>query len=204
MFKLLGRLTSSNVQKVVWLLDELGLAYEQESVGGPFGGTRTEQYLALNPNATVPTLITDEGAIWESNTILRYLASRFEAGTLYPASPRARAMVDQWLDWQLGSLAPAFKPLYWGLVREKKPLADLLEHQQAVAALMRILDQRLATQSHVAHDHFTLADIAVASNVHRWFGLNLAEESTHHLRRYYQQLCGNALFDKHIMAIKMT
>jgi glutathione S-transferase len=204
MIKVLGRLTSSNVQKVVWMLDLLGQAYEQENRGGAFGGTKTEDYLALNPNATVPTVITDEGAIWESNTILRYLANRHGAAHLYPAAPLARAMVDQWLDWQLGALAPALRPLYVGLVREQKPLSELGSHRQAVANLMLMLDQQLARQAHVALDHFTLADIAIAPIVHRWYALELAAPETAHLRRYYEQLSADPLFAKHVTAIKMS
>lgn len=204
MIKLLGRLSSSNVQKVVWLLDVLGLQYEQEDVGGTFGGTRTEAYLALNPNATVPTVITDEGALWESNTILRYLAGRHSAAHLYPVAPMARAKVDQWLDWQLGSLAPAFRPVYVGLVREQKPLAELGTHHQALGVLFAMLDAQLGRQTHIAQEHFTLADIAIGSLVHRWYALGLANEQTANLRRYYDHLCGDALFAKHVLALKLT
>lgn len=204
MIKVLGRLTSSNVQKVVWALDVLGQPFEQENRGGPFGGTKEADYLALNPNATVPTVITDEGAIWESNTILRYLANRHGAAHLYPAAPMARALVDQWLDWQLGQLAPAMRPLYVGLVREQRPLAELGKERQAMADLMSLLDRQLSKQAHIALDHFTLADIAIAPIVHRWYALNLADQNTVNLRRYYDRIAADALFQKHVAAIKMS
>lgn len=204
MIKVLGRLTSSNVQKVVWALDVLGLAYEQENRGGPFGGTKDADYVALNPNATVPTVITDEGSIWESNTILRYLANRQGAAHLYPAAPMARALVDQWLDWQLGLLAPTMRPLYTGLVREQRPLAELGKERQAVAELMLLLDRQLSEQAHIALDHFSLADIAIGPIVHRWYALNLADQSTANLRRYYERIAADAAFQKHVASIKMS
>jgi len=77
MIRLLGRHTSGNVQKVLWLLEELGVAYEREDYGRQFGNTQTDEYRALNPNAKVPTLIAGDTVIWESHSILRYLAAMY-------------------------------------------------------------------------------------------------------------------------------
>src|ERR1051325_1839171 len=103
MLRVLGRGTSGNVQKVVWLLEELGASYKREDYGRQFNNTADAAYLALNPNGKVPTLVDGDTVIWESNTILRYLAAK--AGSkFYPADPAARSQVERWMDWQLASL----------------------------------------------------------------------------------------------------
>ena len=117
MLKILGRKNSSNVQKVLWCCDELGLAYEREDVGGSFGKNRDPEYLALNPNGLVPTIIDDGFVLWESNSIIRYLAAKHGRGTLYPEDLRARALAERWMDWQLSVLGPAIGPVFWGLIR---------------------------------------------------------------------------------------
>ena len=75
MIRLLGRQTSGNVQKMIFCLEELVLPYGREDYGRQFGNTLTEAYRKLNPNAKVPTLIDGDLVIWESHTILRYLAA---------------------------------------------------------------------------------------------------------------------------------
>ena len=84
MLQILGRKTSSNVQKVLWCCAELAIPFEREDVGGPFGGNDTPQYLAQNPNGLVPTIIDEGFVLWESNAIVRYLAAKHGRGTLYP------------------------------------------------------------------------------------------------------------------------
>ena len=105
MLKIWGRTSSSNVMKVLWLCDELGVAYERIDAGGAFGRTRDPDYLAKNPNALVPTIEEEDGyTLWESNSILRYLCNTRPGGAaLYPSAPRERADVERWMDWQLRS-----------------------------------------------------------------------------------------------------
>ena len=82
MLKIWGRRNSSNVRKVLWCAEEIGLPYESIEVGGSHGGTQTPEYLAMNPNSLVP-VIEDHGLpLWESNTIVRYLSARYALGTL--------------------------------------------------------------------------------------------------------------------------
>src|SRR6266852_5049331 len=90
MLKIWGRTTSSNVQKVLWCCAELGIAYERVDLGGPFGGNRDPEYLAMNPNGRVPTISDDGLILWESNTICRYLAATRHGERLYPSAPAAR------------------------------------------------------------------------------------------------------------------
>src|SRR5262249_32602906 len=113
MLKILGRLSSVNVQKVVWCADELGLAYERTDVGGSFGGNKTPEYLAMNPNGLVPVIQDDGFVLYESNAIVRYLGAKDERATLWPREARKRADVDRWMEWQSTSYTPAMRDAFW-------------------------------------------------------------------------------------------
>src|SRR6516165_7831253 len=118
MIKIWGRNTSVNVQKVMWAVGELELPHERIDVGGAFGKNKEPAYLAMNPNGLVPTLEEDDGfLLWESNSVVRYLAAKHGAGTLEPSGPHARALASQWMDWQLSIYGPAITPVFWGLIR---------------------------------------------------------------------------------------
>ncbi len=197
--RVLGRKTSNNVQKVLWLLEELGLPFQQEDYGGPFGKTKTPDYLKRNPNGTVPTLIDGDLAVWESNTILRYLANRAAADAIYPAAAAARSQVERWMDWQIGTLSPAFRPLFIGLVRDRRPLADLQEARDANAPLFKLLDGTLASQAFLAGNQLSLADIAIGPMVYRWYTLGLAQDDTPHLRAWFDGLCARPGYRAHVM-----
>jgi glutathione S-transferase len=202
-FKLLGRRTSNNVQKVLWLLEELGVAFDHEDYGGPFGKTRTPQYLALNPNGTVPTLLDGSFVLWESNAILRYLAGG-QQSPFYPADPARRALADQWMDWQLGVLSPAFRPLYVGLVRDRRDPAALDDALREARRLFQILDAQLGTTPWVAGPALSLADFALGPMVHRWMTLPLERGEQHHLRRYHDALRARPAFARHVAAIALA
>src|SRR3546814_14715435 len=77
MLRLLGRRTSANVQKVTWLLTELGIAFQMDDVGGEFGGNRTPEYLRRTPNGVVPALIDADTSVWEPTPHLRYIPNRY-------------------------------------------------------------------------------------------------------------------------------
>ena len=131
MIKIWGRNTSANVQKVMWAVGEIGLPHERIDVGGPFGKNREAAYLAMNPNGLVPTLEEEDGfLLWESNSIVRYLAAKYRNTVLEPADLRERARASAWMDWQLSVLAPAIFACFWGLVRtppEKRDYAAIEE-----------------------------------------------------------------------------
>ena len=113
-----GRANSVNVQKVLWCLTELGLAYERIDAGMSYGRTREAEYLAMNPNARIPTLVEGDFVLWESNSIMRYLCLAHGLGTpIYPEAPKQRASVDRWLDWTLSTVQPVDRPVFWGIVR---------------------------------------------------------------------------------------
>lgn len=198
MIRVLGRRTSNNVQKVLWLLAEMNLPCRQEDYGGTFGGTNTPEYLRLNPNATVPTLIDDGMVLWESNAIVRYLA-RKHGSPLSPNAPAGQALVEQWMDWQIATLSPAFRPLYIALVREKQAVADLGDVRKPAARLFSILDQAVSERPFISGNEMTLADIAIGPMIFRWFTLGLAGEDYPHLARLLERLAARPAFQQHVM-----
>ncbi len=198
MIKVLGRRSSNNVQKVLWLLEELGIEFLQEDCGGPFGKTQTPEYRQLNPNMTVPTLIDGSFSLWESNTILRYLAAKNQAD-FYPTDLQQRANIDKWLDWQLGTLSPTFRPLYVELVRARKSIQQVEANAGTARNLFAQLDRNLGRQTYIAGDALTLADIAIGPMVYRWYKLGLAQPDTVNLRRLLQCLEMRPAFTKHVM-----
>lgn len=176
--RILGKTASINVRKVLWTCDELGLAVEREDWGGGFRSTQAPEFLALNPNGLVPVLVDGATVLWESNTICRYLAGREGDGDLLPIEPRARARVEQWMDWQATELNNAWRYAFMALVRRSPTHTDA----SAVAAsaaewsrLMTLLDGQLARGgAFVAGADFTLADVVLGLSAHRW-RMTLAE-----------------------------
>src|SRR5690606_36054921 len=153
MLRIRGRVTSINVQKVLWCADELGLDYERIDVGGKFGGNDTAQYLAMNPNGLIP-VIDDAGfVLYESNPILRYLAGREQGTALWPASLRERADIDRWMEWQSTNFSPAMWGAFWMLVRTPAERRDaaLVESSRAKSEKFAgILDAHLASRRYLA------------------------------------------------------
>lgn len=173
--KLLGRKTSGNVQKVLFLLEELKLPYEREDYGRQFNNTQTPDYLRLNPNAKVPTLVDGSLVIWESNTILRYLATKAKS-PLYPADPAKRTHVERWMDWQLASLNNPYLAMFREAKLEPaKRSADFAAQQMDLGAQLSILDKSM--RKWAVGDELTIADICLAPIVYRClrFGVELPE-----------------------------
>jgi glutathione S-transferase len=167
--KLLGRTTSINVRKVTWLLGELGAPYEREDWGLPLRDPKVPEFLALNPNAQVPVLVDDGFVLWESNAIIRYLAALHEH--FLPANLEGRALVDQWLAWQLGELNPQWGYAVYAYLRRNPAYTDAARIADSVArwiAKLSVLEGQLQKHRHVAGDDFTIADIAIALSTHRW------------------------------------
>jgi glutathione S-transferase len=171
MLKALGRVTSINARKVLWALDEMGVAYEREDWGVPLRDPRTPEFMKLNPNAQVPVIIDDGFVLWESGAILRYLADRHRSG-LWPADPRERALVDQWVTWQGTELNPSWGYAVAALLRKRPGYDDPDKLAAGIAAWttqMRIVDAQIATCGGiVANGRFSLADIVIALSTHRW------------------------------------
>lgn len=200
--KLLGRNTSSNVQKVLWLLDEIDRSYEREDYGGAHGRTTDEAYLRLNPNGTIPTLVDGDFAVWESNTILRYVAEVSGAESYYPKNVRSRVTCDQWMDWQNATLAPAMGPLYRLLVRTeptKRDPAIVDQLREKAGRLFGIMDGVLESSPFLAGSSLTLADIAIGPSAYRWFALRLNDPKTQSLEAWLRVLETRPAFRQHVM-----
>lgn len=198
MLKILGRRSSNNVQKVLWLLGELGIEVLQEDYGGLFGKTKTPEYRMLNPNGTVPTLVDEAFSLWESNAILRYVAAKYQSG-FYPTNLQERANADKWMDWQLGTLSPAFRPLYIAVVRGGKSIQQVETDAEVAHALFAQLDRELGRQTYIAGDALTIADMAIGPMVYRWYKLGLARSDTGNLYRLLQCFEKRPAFARHVM-----
>lgn len=197
MLRLLGRNTSGNVQKVIFLLEELGLPYAREDYGRQFNNTADEAYLSLNPNGKVPTLVDDKVVIWESNTILRYLCNKQKNTELYPADPAARTDVERWMDWMLAALNPS----YLGIFKEAKKApnerapswdADAKE----LKAQLTILDKGIAGKKWAGGSSFSLADIALGPVVVRCLDFPVDHGPYANLAAWRQNLTARPAFKK--------
>jgi glutathione S-transferase len=198
-----GRANSVNVQKVLWCLQELDLAYERIDAGMAFGKTREPDYLAMNPNARVPTLVDGDFVLWEFNSIMRYLVRAYRPDSpIYPHAPKVCAGVDRWLDWTLSTLQPVDRPVFWALVRtppEQRNMAAIQKDADAEAEQWRIVDAHLSTRRCIEGDDFTLADIALGAYARRWLGVEgITKPRFANLERWYAQLADRPGFVRFI------
>ena len=202
MRRLLGRANSSNVMKVIWLLEELGLPYQRDDVGGQFGGNDKPEYLAMNPTGLVPTLVEDDFVLWESNAILRYICNAHQAETpMWPREPRARANIDRWMDWQQTTMNRPGGIVFQGLVRMAPEKRDNMAIDRALEELGRAwqtIDQLLASRPYIAGPEFTLADMPLGVHVHRWFFFPVQRPDLRNLRAWYDRLLERPAYKQHV------
>ncbi len=202
MLKILGRNNSSNVQKVLWALGELGLEYTRDDIGGPFGGNRETNYLIMNPNGLVPTLIDGDTVLWESNVIVRYLARKYAPNSLLLDSLTDLARAEQWMDWQQTVVAPAHFPVFWGLIRtapEDRDLDAINNGRDRFEQVMTILDHHLSDSAFVGGENLSMADIPVGIMVYRWFTLDIERMELPSLHRWYQRLADRPAYKNNVM-----
>ena len=191
MLNIWGRMSSINVRKVVWAAQELELDFQRTDAGGPFGGVSSPEFLAMNPNGMVPVMDDAGYVLWESNAIVRYLCAKHATGTLYPDNLAQRFRAEQWMDWQQTSLNPAGRNAFIQLVRtpveQRQP--ELVEQSNAATEpLLAVLDQHLAGSAYMVGEHFSMADIPVACELHRWWGLPQPRQPHPHLQLWYAQV----------------
>ena len=189
MLKVLGRVTSINVRKALWALDELGVAYMREDWGMPVRDPKVPEFLALNPNGQVPVLVEGEFVLWESNAILIYLAER--EGALLPDQLAQRALTLQWLGWQASELNRPWGYAVNALIRKTPGYDDPARIADSMArwtAKMEILEAELARGSTVIGSGFTVADIALGLSVHRWMSIPADKTPLPAVADYYEGL----------------
>jgi glutathione S-transferase len=192
MLKIWGRLSSINVRKVVWAANETGVPYERFDAGLAFGVVGTDWYGSLNPNRLVPTIDDAGFVLWESNVIVRYLAAKYAPGTLYPQDLVQRFDAERWMDWQQTTTGPATRDAFWNLVRtppEKRDAAAVEASITRMAPLLVRLDAHLANRRFLAGDRFTMADIPLGCEMHRWYAMPVARPATPHLDRWKSEVC---------------
>ena len=208
MLKIWGRNTSSNVQKVLWALGEMKLPFDRVDVGGVFGKTKEAAYLAMNPNSLVPTLEEEDGFIlWESNSIVRYLAAKHANRTLEPADLRTRALAHKWMDWQLSVLGPAITPVFWGLIRtppEKRDVNAIAAGKEKTIAAARIMDAQLGKTAYLAGSEFSYGDIPVGIMIYRYLQLIPERPATPNLDRWYAAISSRAAFKEQVASVPLS
>lgn len=192
MLKLLGRITSINVRKALWVLDALGLAYEREDWGLPIRDPKVPQFLALNPNAQVPVLLDGDFVLWESVAVMDYLNEAHGGGVLMPKDAKARALAMQWVQWQSTEMGRHWVYPLNALVRKTPGFDDADKLAKSVAAwtqTMGIIEAHLDKGlPFVAGDSFTLADISITLGLHRWFATPIAHAPMPAAEAYYRRM----------------
>lgn len=199
-----GRKTSSNVQALMWCIGELELNYQRHEIGHIHGGNDTPEFLAMNPNGTVPVLRDGDGpALWETGAILRYLAARYATDSFWPADPTDRAEVDKWAEWAKINITLGFTgPVFWRVVRTPPSKRDPQAIAGALAKLERFLaiaEGQLTRHPFLAGDALSLADIQFGHVLYRYFDIDIARPPLPALERYYRALTQRPAFAEHVM-----
>lgn len=220
MMRLWGRKSSINVQKVLWCLAELGFKegkdFERIDAGLHFGVNNTTEFLKLNPNGLVPTLEDGDIVLWESNTIMRYLARKHDKAGRFTADTKAQYESDKWMDWQLGTMWPALRIAFLGLTRTPEAERNhqaILKGYQETNRLLGMLDQILAKQNYCSGNQFQIGDIVLALCVSRWILLNetfpqqtgeraVLKNIEAWLKRLEEETCFNDIVEKELNIIK--
>jgi glutathione S-transferase len=198
-----GRKSSLNVQKVMWLVDELGISHKQIEVGGSFGGLDTAEFRAMNPHGRVPVIADDGTIVWESHAILRYLAARYGAGTFWSDSPAQRSQTDRWMDWMQCTLQPDFLVgVFWGFYRtpadqRNMPMVD--EKIRRCGHHFQLLNGILADRQFLLGDQLSLADIPPGTSLYRYFNIDIARPNIPHVERWYRALQLRPAYRAHVM-----
>jgi glutathione S-transferase len=202
MLKVLGRTSSINVQKVMWVVGELGIEVDQTNIGGPYGGNDKPEYLELNPNGRVPTIIDGDHIQWESNSCVRYLAEREGTATWYPKNLQTRGLANMWMDWATTTVHPLMFPLFWGLIRtpEEDKDPDAIEAARVgLGDVWGLLDKHLATSKYLAGDEISMGDVPAACFAYRWHTLDIERPDLPNFRAWYDRIADRPAFQQHVM-----
>ncbi|HEX7811101.1 MAG TPA: glutathione S-transferase [Burkholderiales bacterium] len=202
MLRIWGRDNSVNVQKALWCCEEMEVPYERVDAGGSFGVVNTQQYRNLNPNGLVPTIEDDGFVLWESNAIVRYLAAKHSAGKLWPEDLKVRAEADRWMDWQNNTFWPAFRPLFWNLVRtpgDQRDAPAMEESRLKTVEILGYLDAHLRNRSYIAGEALTMGDIPLGCAIWRWVSLPVERPELANVQRWFELLGTRPAYRKVVM-----
>ncbi|MBV8751991.1 MAG: glutathione S-transferase [Hyphomicrobiales bacterium] len=203
MLTVYGRKSSFNVQKVMWLVGELGIAHRHMEMGGAFGGLDTPAFRALNPHGRVPVIVDDEVTVWESHTILRYLAARYGGERFWSADAATRSHWERWMDWAHTTLQSDFLTgVFWGFYRTPQPQRDMRAVEDKIrrcAAHFQLLDTLLADRAFLLGDQLTLADIPAGTHLYRYFNIDIGRPHVPNVERWYHTLAERPAYRAHVM-----
>jgi glutathione S-transferase len=202
MLTIWGRRSAFNVQKVLWLVGELGLAHTHVEAGGAFGGLDDPEFLQMNPHGRVPVIDDAGTVVWESHSILRYLGARYGRDAFWAQDPGERSLVDRWMDWSLATLQPAFMDLFWGFYRTPEAARDWPKIRDALercARHYRLLDAQLAERPFLGHAGFSLADIPAGTSLYRYFSLEIERPPLPNVQAWYRRLAERPAYRTHVM-----
>jgi glutathione S-transferase len=202
MLKIWGRTNSTNVKKALWAAEEVGVPFENIPAGGAHGVVADPDYRAKNPNSTVPTLEDDDLVIWESNTIVRYLAAQYGQSTLAIDDPKDRAQAEKWMDWVLSRLAGPFVDVFWNTVRlppEKQDAKACAKGLETCGALLAIVDKTLAQQPYLSGAKFGMGDIPLGCFAYAWFEMPIERPDLPNLEAWYERLKARPAYQKTVM-----
>ena len=206
MLRIWGRVNSVNVKKALWAAEELGLPYERIDAGLHFGVTKTPEYRRMNPNSLVPTIEDDGFVLWESHSIVRYLAAKHAAGTLWPTDLRVRADAERWMDWAF-TFQSAMRDVFWGLIRtppEKRDMKAIEAGAKRSADLLEaVLETALAGKDYLAGKSFTMGDIPLGCEVQRWMRVPLERPRLPNVEAWFERLRARPAFLK-IVDVPLT
>jgi glutathione S-transferase len=202
MLKIWGNADSINVQKVLWCCEELALPYERIDAGRHYGVVNTAEFRRLNPNGLVPTIDDDGFVVWESGTVLRYLAAKHAAGSLWPDDVAARADVDRWIDWSNSTLWPAMVPIFRAFLRTPEHERDdngVEAARRETLEALAVLDAHLEGRAFVGGERFTMGDIALGCAVWRWMTLPIERAELPQVQRWFDALSKREAYRKVVM-----
>ncbi len=204
MLTIWGRKTSSNVQAAMWCVGELGLAYRRHDIGHTYGGNRTPEFLAMNPNGLIPVLRDgDDETIWETGAILRYLGAKYGDDPFWPRDPAARAQVDKWAEWAKINVGGVFTGgVFWPVVRtaaKDRDEAALAAALHTLGRLFDIAERQLAARAFLCGEAFTLADVQFGHILYRYFDIAIPRAERPALRRFYERLRERPAYREHVM-----
>lgn len=198
-----GRANSSNVQALLWGMEEMGLAYERVDCGEGYGGLGTPEFLAMNPHGRIPVVQLEDGqALFETGAILRYLAGRFGAEAFWPSDPVARAQVDMWAEWAKHEVVGAFTgPVFWRAVRTRPEARDEDAIARSSVAFEAALERGLqqAGDGFLCGPDLTLADIQFGHVLYRYHDAGLARRRVPGFAAYYARLTARPAYRKAVM-----
>ncbi|WP_137045365.1 glutathione S-transferase family protein [Pseudolabrys sp. FHR47] len=203
MLTIWGRKSSFNVQKVMWLVGELGLEHRHIEAGGQFGGLDTPEFRALNPHGKVPVIDDSGFVVWESHAILRYLAARYGEGRFWRTAPAERSLSDRWMDWAHTTLQPDFLGgVFWGFYRTPELQRDLPAIRSKVEACARhfqLLDRELMGRDYMLGDALTLADVPLGTHLYRYLNIDIERPRVPNVEAWYRRLEERPAYRQHVM-----